>query len=116
MTEHAQMIGKPLAEIAETLGIPWPSKGFDEADDELPEISQPGEIAAGGDAMIEHGDAMLQFFAWEHLPLHLQEVSKHFMGIANMMVGSLPRNPERSAGLRKLLEAKDCAVRARLYK
>lgn len=61
-------------------------------------------------------EQMLQFFAWEHLPAHLQEVSKHFVGIANMMVSSLPRNPERTAGLRKLLEAKDCAVRARLFK
>jgi hypothetical protein len=31
------------------------------------------------------------------------------------MVDKLPRNPERSAGLRKLLEAKDCAVRAQLF-
>lgn len=66
--------------------------------------------------MSDHDDLMLQFFAWEHLPPHLQEVSKHFMGIANMVIASLPRNPERSAGLRKLLEAKDCAVRAKLYK
>jgi hypothetical protein len=61
-------------------------------------------------------EPLLQFFSWDHLPPHLQEVSKHFMGIANMIVSTLPRNPERTVALRKLLESKDCAVRARLYK
>jgi hypothetical protein len=37
-------------------------------------------------------------------------------GIANWMVETLPRNPERSVALRKLLEAKDAAVRAKLFK
>ncbi len=32
------------------------------------------------------------------------------------MIMMLPRNPERSVGFRKLLEAKDCAMRALLYK
>ncbi len=61
-------------------------------------------------------EPMLQFFAYEHLPAHLQEISKPFGDLARWMAASLPRNPERSAGLRKLLEAKDCAVRAKLYK
>jgi hypothetical protein len=61
-------------------------------------------------------EPMMQFFEYEHLPPHLQEVSKHFMGIANMIVASLPRNQERTVALRKLLESKDCAVRARLFK
>lgn len=61
-------------------------------------------------------DYLLQFFAYEHLPAHLQEHSKPFAELANKMVETLPSNPERSAGLRKLLEAKDCAVRARLFK
>jgi len=59
---------------------------------------------------------MLQFFAYEHLPPHLQEISKPFGQMAQMLVMSLPRNPERTVALRKLLEAKDCAVRALLYK
>jgi hypothetical protein len=59
---------------------------------------------------------MLQFFEHAHLPAHLQEVSKPFGNLAKWMVDNLPRNPERTAGLRKLLESKDCAVRARLYK
>jgi hypothetical protein len=61
-------------------------------------------------------DRMLQFFAYEHLPPHLQEVSKRFGDLARWMVETLPSNAERTAGLRKLLESKDCAVRARLYR
>jgi hypothetical protein len=60
-------------------------------------------------------DRMLQFFVFEHLPEHLKEVSRPFCATAEWMVQNLPANPERTAGLRKLLEAKDCAVRARLY-
>lgn len=61
-------------------------------------------------------DRMLQFFAFEHLAPHLREVSKPFGVLAKEMVDNLPANAERTAGLRKLLEAKDCAVRALLYK
>lgn len=61
-------------------------------------------------------DYLLQFFAYEHLPAHLQVISKPFGDLAKQMVEILPANPERSAGLRKLLEAKDCAVRAQLFK
>ena len=60
-------------------------------------------------------DRMLQFFAYEHLPLHLQEISKPFGDLARQIVETLPANAERTAGLRKLLEAKDCIVRAKLY-
>jgi len=61
-------------------------------------------------------EPMLQFFEYEHLPKDLQIVSSSFHEIANWIVNELPRNPERTAALRKLLEAKDCAVRAKLYK
>ena len=57
-----------------------------------------------------------QFFAYEHLPPHLQAVSKPFANLATMIVTALPRNPERTVALRKLLEAKDAAVRAQLAK
>jgi len=60
-------------------------------------------------------DRMMQFFAYEHLPPHLQEISKPFGDLALHIVDTLPANAERTAGLRKLLEAKDCAVRAKLY-
>jgi hypothetical protein len=36
--------------------------------------------------------------------------------LASDIVAHLPRNPERTVALRKLLEAKDCAVRAALWK
>jgi hypothetical protein len=56
---------------------------------------------------------LIQFFAYEHLPPHLQAVSKPFGDLANSLM-DLPRNPERTVALRKLLESKDAAVRARL--
>ncbi len=49
------------------------------------------------------------------LPPNLQSISLHFADLAGYMAKTLPRNPERTAMLRKLLEAKDCAVRALLY-
>lgn len=61
-------------------------------------------------------EPLLQFFAYDHLPSHLQTVSKPFGVLAEHLVTVLPRNPERTTALRKLLEAKDCAVRAQLYK
>lgn len=61
--------------------------------------------------MTEH---ILQFFAYAHLPPALQEVSALFSNVAEIIARDLPRNPERTVALRKLLEAKDAAVRARL--
>lgn len=61
-------------------------------------------------------DKMLQFFAYEHLPAHLQAVSKPFHNLATLIVMTLPQNPERTVALRKLLESKDCAVRALIFK
>lgn len=60
-------------------------------------------------------EPILQFFQFDHLPPHLQEVSARFWDVACAVVATLPRNPERTVALRKLLEAKDAAVRARLY-
>ena len=59
---------------------------------------------------------LLQFFAFDHLPDRLKEISEPFSRLAHEIVLTLPRNPERTTALRKLLEAKDCAVRARLFK
>ena len=61
-------------------------------------------------------EPMLQFFSYEHLPPHLATVSGFFHGLAEQIVSDIPRNPERTVALRKLLEAKDCAVRAVIYK
>lgn len=61
-------------------------------------------------------EPILQFFAYEHLPPHLQAISKPFGDTARWVVDTLPRNPERTVALRKLLEAKDAAVRALIMK
>lgn len=57
---------------------------------------------------------IMQYFEYQHLPPHLQEVSKPIGDLAKEMDKSLQDSPEKSAGLRKLLEAKDCLVRAKL--
>ncbi|QZE56223.1 hypothetical protein pEaSNUABM40_00026 [Erwinia phage pEa_SNUABM_40] len=59
---------------------------------------------------------IMQFFAYAHLPPHLQKVSKPFALLAQEMDQYLPDGAEKAAGLRKLLEAKDCAVRALVAK
>jgi hypothetical protein len=59
---------------------------------------------------------ILQFFAYDHLPLPLQTVSRSFYEVAMKVEETLPRNAERTTCLRKLLEAKDCAVRALIFK
>jgi hypothetical protein len=75
--------------------------------------------------MEEH---IMQFFAYAHLSPAMQAVSKPFCDLARRMVDGeasedgtvlvapLPRNPERTVALRKLLEAKDAAVRAFIAK
>lgn len=59
-------------------------------------------------------DPILRFFHYKHLPPVLREVSAPFCQQARGMIDRLPRNAERTVALRKLLEAKDCAVRASL--
>ena len=70
----------------------------------------------GNHFMDIQSNEILQFFAYEHLPPHLQEVSKPFGEMAKLITQAIPRNAERDMALRKLLEAKDCAVRAVLFK
>lgn len=60
-------------------------------------------------------DPILKYFSFEHLPLELQEISQPFHFMAwNVIIANIPRNPERTVALRKLLESKDAAVRASL--
>ena len=56
----------------------------------------------------------IKYFAWSHLPAHLQAVSRPFGELADKLEAEIPDGPEKSAGMRKLLEAKDCFVRAAL--
>lgn len=55
-----------------------------------------------------------QFFTFEHLPAHLRVVSEPCARLADEMIESCEDGPELTAGLRKLLEAKDCFVRSAL--
>lgn len=57
-------------------------------------------------------DPILRFFHYTHLPASLQAASRPFCELAAHIITTLPRNAERSVALRKLLEAKDAAVRA----
>lgn len=59
-------------------------------------------------------DPIMQYFAYAHLPERLQTVSRPFGELAEWIIRNLPRNPERTVALRKLLEGKDAAVRAAL--
>lgn len=56
--------------------------------------------------------ALLRWFEYEHLPLDLQGTSKPFHRLAHDLANGPASGPELTAALRKLLEAKDCAVRA----
>lgn len=60
-------------------------------------------------------EAIMQFFKYDHLPAHLQDASRSFCELAEK-VASGPQNAETTVSLRKLLEAKDAAVRAILAK
>lgn len=59
---------------------------------------------------------VIKYFAYDHLPAKLQTVSEPVHKLAHIMEAELPDGPEKSAGMRKLLEAKDCFVRAALEK
>ena len=55
---------------------------------------------------------LLRWFAHAHLPPDLAEVSRACSDLAHLMASKLTSSRELTAGLRKLLEAKDCFVRA----
>ena len=57
---------------------------------------------------------MLRWFTFAHLPPDLRETSEPFALLASRIVETLPAGAERTVALRKLLESKDAAVRARI--
>jgi hypothetical protein len=57
---------------------------------------------------------ILRYFEYKHLPVNLQQVSHHFYNLAWDLENILPKGPEKTTSLRKLLESKDAAVRAAL--
>ncbi len=64
----------------------------------------------------ESTEHVMQFFAYAQLPEAMQAISKPFAEHAQRIIETIPRNPERTKALNKLLEAKDCAVRAFIAK
>ncbi len=74
-------------------------------------IDNPNE----GTNMHPNVESLLAFFEYKHLPEKLQEVSAPICELAKA-IATDPNldGPELTAGMRKLLEAKDCFVRARL--
>lgn len=82
---------------------------------EKSEFEKQIETAVGDSQYHPSVKAIIRFFEWEHLPKHLQEVSKPFGALAKT-IADRPNNPETTVAMRKLLEAKDAAVRAVLFK
>lgn len=83
----------------------------------MKEMVKPLPITGSLDAGLLHHatSTLMQFFGFGHLPPHLAEVSAPFAELA-WVVANGPQNAETTVALRKLLEAKDCAVRAVLLK
>lgn len=70
---------------------------------------------ASATAVLE-SEPLLQLFQFAHLPPPLKAISRPFAELAIKIAQESPRNPERTVALRKLREAKDCAITARLWK
>lgn len=65
--------------------------------------------------MNEMQDRMIKWFEWDYLPDDLKQISESFSRLAQIVVQDIEPGPERTVVLRKLLEAKDAAVRAKLF-
>jgi hypothetical protein len=63
---------------------------------------------AGRHMSVQHFEHL---FEYQHLPEHLRRVSAWLVSLARLILDEVSDGPELSACLRKLLEAKDCAVR-----
>lgn len=72
------------------------------------------DAPAGTPPPLTPSQQILRFFAFDHLPAPLREISGYCSYAAHEMERMLPDGPEKTMGLRKLLEAKDCFVRAAL--
>jgi len=72
------------------------------------------EIETSNKALEAYEERMIKWFKYEHLPEKLQDVSKAFAELAVTLFHRVSAGPERTAAFRKLLEAKDAAVRAKV--
>jgi hypothetical protein len=105
-----EAFGATKAEVLKTLEERHP-----DADEIRIRAAQAQERLAGREReSMDPREPLERFFAFAHLPPHLMAVSKPFGELAAHIITTLPRNPERTVALRKLLEAKDCAVRSLL--
>lgn len=75
----------------------------------------PTEPPANLSALAPQPERMMKWFAFEHLPEYLKGISCHFHDLAQALCTALEPGPERTVALRKLLEAKDAAVLAKLH-
>jgi hypothetical protein len=60
-------------------------------------------------------EPLLQFFEADQ-PAPRRDIAAAFAALARLIIGALPRNPERTVALRKLVEARDCAIRAEQFR
>lgn len=110
------MIHNTQAPASPTAGIPNNDPGHVRRRQALEEAAAADPTGLAADRLAKlKAEPILQFFEFDHLPMPLQVISGPFHATAYRIVEALPRNPERTVALRKLLEAKDCAVRASIY-
>jgi hypothetical protein len=113
--EHAisaaiQAVEEAGASRALTDAIVLLGKARDRVADHVDGVDTDGPHAELG----PRASPILRHFRYEHLPHTLQAISRPVGDLARAMDDALPDGPEKQAGLRKLLEAKDCFVRAPL--
>lgn len=58
-----------------------------------------------------YSENIMKYFSFDHLPPHLQDVSRNFFNLANYVEKTMPNCSQKNLALQKILEAKDCAVR-----
>jgi len=78
--------------------------------------TRPEELAAQVREQQQGVEPIMRFFAYDHLPPKLREVSAPFGKLAQWIADTLPQGAEKSVCLRKILEAKDAGVRAMIAK
>lgn len=90
----------------------WPCWEMDEGIIDMTSDIHPAPTEFTADEIA--ADHILRYFHYSHLPPALQARSKPFCDLARNIIDTTARNAERTVALRKLLEAKDAAVRAGL--
>ncbi len=102
---------------ARTKTTEWPhdrsTDGIAEAVESASQETAPA-YSEPRDRAIADEEPILKFFAYVHLPERLAKISRPFSELAEHIYYTQPAGAERSTALRKLLEAKDAAVRAAL--